>query len=196
MKKLHIILDGGHGFETPGKRSPDGSLRENEFNDAVVNKLAYQLWCADIPYFFVAPEWNDIPLRERTDRAIKYCHDQPEGTICLFLSIHADAFPEPEPHGSTVFYYSHPLAVEWAEKLGFVLENFYTLGCRNIMHGNFKVIRDTDPYMPSILLESGFMTNPDDLAFLKTDAGRNELTDMLFQWIQGIRAEVEEEIIV
>ena len=38
-----ICIDPGHAASTAGKRSPDGSLREYEFNRAVARRLAYHL---------------------------------------------------------------------------------------------------------------------------------------------------------
>ena len=35
FRKYEVCVDSGHGWLTAGKRSVDGSLRENEFNTAV-----------------------------------------------------------------------------------------------------------------------------------------------------------------
>ena len=42
MKNITIILDAGHGKETPGKRSPDGTLLEWEFNRKLSNAIKKQ----------------------------------------------------------------------------------------------------------------------------------------------------------
>ena len=38
-----IAIDNGHGYNTPGKRIPDGSMREWEFNYAVAKYLKEEL---------------------------------------------------------------------------------------------------------------------------------------------------------
>ena len=43
FKDFIVIVDDGHGWLTAGKRSFDGSLRENEFNAAVEDKLTMLL---------------------------------------------------------------------------------------------------------------------------------------------------------
>ena len=39
FNKTVLITDDGHGWYTPGKRSTDESLRENEFNSIVEGKF-------------------------------------------------------------------------------------------------------------------------------------------------------------
>jgi len=79
-----VAIDDGHGAETPGKRAPDGSLRENTFNDAVAHALAEELNALGIPWMFCAPESTDVSLRKRTDRAIA-------AGVRVLVSIHANA---------------------------------------------------------------------------------------------------------
>ncbi|WP_269078920.1 N-acetylmuramoyl-L-alanine amidase [Planococcus halocryophilus] len=40
---MKILIDAGHGPNTPGKRSPDGKLREFYFNSAVAEEVKKQL---------------------------------------------------------------------------------------------------------------------------------------------------------
>ena len=40
---MHIILDNGHGLNTPGKRSPDGTLIEAIYTRQLVKDLALEL---------------------------------------------------------------------------------------------------------------------------------------------------------
>lgn len=35
---MKILIDNGHGRETPGKRSPDGTLREYAWNRLIAGK--------------------------------------------------------------------------------------------------------------------------------------------------------------
>ena len=43
-KKLYVILDNGHGVNTPGKRSPDGKLREYAWAREIVKKIKNKLF--------------------------------------------------------------------------------------------------------------------------------------------------------
>ena len=57
MKDIVVILDAGHGKETPGKRSPileDGSqLLEWEFNRDICNRIYRLLLDEDINCFVI-----------------------------------------------------------------------------------------------------------------------------------------------
>lgn len=65
-RNITIVLDNGHGRETPGKRSPkfeDGTqFFEWEFNRDIVNRIAAQLKDLNIPYEILVPETTDISL--------------------------------------------------------------------------------------------------------------------------------------
>ncbi len=100
-----VLLDNGHGglvngsYQTPGKRSPvwnDGSqLYEGEFNRAIVNGIIEQLTALRIPYVNLAPEYRDVRLETRVNRANKY-----PARNSFYLSVHANAGGG---HGSEIF---------------------------------------------------------------------------------------------
>ena len=68
MKQKVIILDGGHGVDCAGKRSPiwgDGSqLLEWEFNRDIVRRIAAMLKAEGIKFEILVPEDNDVSLPE------------------------------------------------------------------------------------------------------------------------------------
>lgn len=92
MKPI-VILDNGHGKETPGKRSPiwaDGTqLHEWQFNRHIVKRIAEELDKHNIPYHILVPEDNDVSLGERCRRANKIYQDSAKNAY--LLSIHANA---------------------------------------------------------------------------------------------------------
>ena len=67
-----VILDNGHGVNTPGKCSPklsDGrKFYEWEFNRKVVKRIAELCHEAGIRYLVLVPEDEDISLKERVTR--------------------------------------------------------------------------------------------------------------------------------
>ena len=69
-----VILDNGHGHNTPGKCSPvwkDGSqLFEWEFNRKVVREIKIRLDNLGIENHILVPEEHDISLKER----VKICY--------------------------------------------------------------------------------------------------------------------------
>ena len=68
-KDYIILLDNGHGENTPGKRSPDGTLREYAYTREIVQRIYNSL--KDLGYnpHILVPETNDISLSTRAKRA-------------------------------------------------------------------------------------------------------------------------------
>lgn len=176
--KLIVYLDDGHGIDTPGKRTPkfeDGSvMKENEFNEAVVSRLAELLCEQGIYTHFTAPEKENVPLNTRVNRANEHFEKRKERDYrAVFVSVHANAYKAEwgDWGGIETYYYDDkdkPLAAELQEHLlmGTALRD------RGIKYGNFAVLRDT--VMPAALVECGFMDNLKEATLLRSDAYREE----------------------
>ena len=59
---MKVLIDNGHGVETPGKRSPDGRLRECFYAREIADRMIYSLQAAGIDAIRIVPEGADIPL--------------------------------------------------------------------------------------------------------------------------------------
>lgn len=70
---MHIVLDNGHGLDTPGKRSPDGTLIEAIYTRQLVKDLALELEIHGHTVHFLVPESEDIPLNVRVKRINAIC---------------------------------------------------------------------------------------------------------------------------
>jgi N-acetylmuramoyl-L-alanine amidase len=91
-----VVIDPGHGGVDPGAISPNG-IHEKDIVLATAWEFAREL-AAGRNYRAVLTRSTDefLPLRERVARARAWKAD-------LFLSIHADALPDAEMHGLSVF---------------------------------------------------------------------------------------------
>jgi N-acetylmuramoyl-L-alanine amidase len=173
---MKLIIGSGHGWETSGKRSifhkigNKAKLRENNFNEAVANKLSIIVNNS----VFITPEWWDVPLSERCKREHEhYVKDQ-----SIFLSIHADAFTKKDvAHGGTFFYnsYKGKLIAEHFTK--YFRNQNYPIGIRSPKQANFYMLKNTKS--PAILFEAGFMTSEKDLKYLLDDKFRNDVARLL-----------------
>jgi N-acetylmuramoyl-L-alanine amidase len=167
-----IMLDAGHDINTPGKRALDGSMREFEFNKAVVLKVSEALKGyenTDVVFSHDLNDGIDTPLKSRTDLANRL-------GVNVFLSVHANAGPT-SAKGVETFVY--PKAPAQTVRLGDIIHTELarmtkeeTLN-RGLKRADFAVLRDT--HMDSVLVECGFMTNAQDLAWLKSDAYRSDV---------------------
>jgi len=216
-----IALDPGHGGEDPGAIGPTG-LREKDVVLAIAmllrdrinaNPSMRAMLTRDADYF--------VPLHERVKKARRVQAD-------LFVSIHADAFMNPDARGASVFALSQSGASSSAARWMANRENAADLvGGANVavkdqtvmraildmsttaqikdslklggevlgqigkvgkLHkgsveqAGFAVLKAPD--IPSILVESAFISNPGEEAKLRDPDYRAQLVDALTTGIQ------------
>lgn len=87
---MKILIDAGHGIDTPGKRSPDGMFREYLWNREVADLILEGLLASGLDASLVVPETNDISLRNRVNRVNTICNQLGASNV-LLLSIHSNA---------------------------------------------------------------------------------------------------------
>lgn len=56
---MKVLIDNGHGIDTPGKRSPDGRLREYAYAREIADRLVAQLQGDGIDSVRIVPEETD-----------------------------------------------------------------------------------------------------------------------------------------
>jgi len=160
---MKIMLDAGHGPNTPGKRSPD-NFKEFQFTSKVADFTKELLnEYKGVTVYFDHSKKEDVPLKERTDKANKLRVD-------CYVSIHANA------HGATwndaegietYVYVTKPKeAMELEKKVQKNLIIRTGLRDRGVKTADFHVLRETT--MTAILCECGFYTNKKEVALLKS----------------------------
>ena len=87
---MKILIDPGHGIDTPGKRSPDGLFREYLWNRQVADLILEGLVSAGVDASLVVTETNDVTLRNRVNRVSTICNRLGASNV-LLVSIHANA---------------------------------------------------------------------------------------------------------
>lgn len=172
---MKIMLDAGHGYNTPGKRSPDG-LREYEFNRAVAN-YAKQLLEGynNANVSFSHSDQNDVSLQARTDKANSL-------NVDVFVSIHANAFGSGGWNSAGgIETYIHPsrppVAAQLAQKMQRNLVLSTGLRNRGVKSSDFHVLRETK--MDAVLVECGFMTNAQEVKLLVSETYRKTCAEAI-----------------
>ncbi len=170
---MKIMLDAGHGYNTPGKRSPDG-MREYEFNRAVAN-YARQLLAnyKNVTVYFSHSDQRDVSLKARTDKANSL-------NVDIFVSIHANAFGSggwSTVGGIETFVYPTrpPAAYQLAQKIQRTLVISTGLENRGVKTADFHVLRETE--MDALLVECGFMTNRNEIKLLRSETYRRTIAE-------------------
>lgn len=174
----HVVaIDPGHGGKDPGAIGPTG-LREAD----VVLDVALQV--RDL----LAKDGIRVVMTRETDATVELV-DRPkiarDRGATIFISIHANANTRAEVNGSETYYLtpqSLALAQMIQDELGVVLG----IPSRGIKTANFLVLRDNG--IPSVLVETAFITHPDDEARLRDLAFRQRLAQAVYNGISRFLA--------
>lgn len=89
-KAMKILLDNGHGSNTPGKRSPDGLFREYAYTREIAVEVASALRKHGYDADLLVPELYDVKLLERVHRVNVKCQSLGASKV-LLVSIHCNA---------------------------------------------------------------------------------------------------------
>lgn len=184
---MKILIDNGHGENTPGKRSPDGRFREYKYNREIARAVVEHLQLRGYDAQLLVPEEEDIPLKERVRRANKLsCQIGHPIQETIIISIHVNAAGNGKKwHNATGWccytYYGHSLSDELATCLykaashhlpGHKLRTDTADGDPDL-ESAFYILKYT--YATCVLTENGFMDSPLSLAFLESDEGKKAI---------------------
>lgn len=186
MKKNRIvILDNGHGINTPGKCSPDKSLKEYKWNREFVDKLIPLLENEGYTVFKIVTEDKDISLSERANRANKIITKYGAGN-CVFISVHVNAAGNGNWMNATGWEVYSTKGKTNSDKLAECL-------CNACLEENVKLRKDTSDgdmdkesnftviyktNCPAVLTENLFMDSKTDLEILKSEEGVQKLLNI------------------
>lgn len=185
-----VILDNGHGVNTPGKCSPDKTLLEYKWAREIVDRLMVEFTKLGIRSVKLVPEDIDISLKERVRRANQIYKDNSKQAI--LISVHCNAAGADgkwhSANGWSVFIAqnasnnSKRLArtlYEEAEKRG--LKGNRSVPKEKYWVQSLAMCRDTN--CPAVLTENMFQDNKEDVALLLSEEGKKKIIDT---HIQGV----------
>lgn len=178
-----ILIDNGHGAETPGKCSPDGRLREYAWTREIARCVCDKLKAPGYDARLLVPELNDVSLRERVRRVNSVCGDAGSDNV-LLVSIHVNAAGTSQWHNASGWTtWVAPNASQRSRTLATLLNveavKLNLKGNRSrepFFTGNFAILRDTK--CPAVLTENMFQDNLHDVAYLLSDRGKSEITNL------------------
>lgn len=201
-----VLIDNGHGSDTPGKCSPDQKLKEYHKSREIARKLELELNLRMVEARLLVEEDKDISLPERCRRVNAVCDKYGKENV-LLVSIHCNAAGADGKWKSAGGWcvYTSPgqtkaddLATEiWNaadEGLKDYKERFPILQAQGVYDSRQKPMRadwsDGDPdyearfYIlvhtkcPAVLTESFFQDNKADCDFLLSEEGTKAIVEL------------------
>lgn len=180
-----IILDNGHGVNTPGKQSPDGNLKEYLYSRQIVLKIYKSLNKLGYKSHILVPEETDIPLNIRVKRANEIYKNSNKKAI--LVSVHCNAAGcDRKWHsasGWSVFVAqnssknSQRLATNLAKAAS--KENLkirLQYPNKSYWIQSLAICRDTN--CPAVLTENLFQDNKEDVKFLLSEEGKQKIVNL------------------
>ena len=181
-----IVVDPGHGGEDPGKVGINDVL-EKDLNLQIAKKVKKLLEEAGIK--IVLTRTNDkVPDAKKEDlnqRVQLINETKPKLALC----IHQNSYPDAKIKGAQVFY--HTITPEAEDVASIVQEQL-----RTVDPTNTRQIKENDTYfmlkntqVPTIIVECGFLTNPDEAAKLTQEDYQDKLAQAICEgvvkWLNG-----------
>lgn len=184
-----IFIENGHGAETPGKRSPDGILREYAWNRLIAGRVVSALTDLGHDAALLVPEPEDIPLPERCRRVNEWCRQLGKDNVIL-ISIHANAAGKGDrwydATGWCAFTTRGDIRADALATCLYEAAKFHLPGQRlrtDYTDGDpdFYILRRTLP--PAVLVENFFMDSRRDYDFLLSPSGQQAIVNTLVDGI-------------
>lgn len=188
---MKVLLDPGHSSKTPGKRSPDGVLREYKWARELTSVIEKKLDALGIAHQrTTTPDEDDIEisLTKRCRRANEIAKKEK----CILISIHCNAAgADGQWHsakGWSVFVSLN--ASGNSKKLAsLIATEAIQTGIKvrqpDPQHlywtQNLAICRDTS--MPAVLVENMFQDNKEDVQYLLSDEGKENLANIIVKGI-------------
>lgn len=169
-----IMIDPGHGGEDPGAISEDQITLEKNATLDTAMILKEKLEAQGATVLLTRSDDQFIELDERSELS------NMEG-VDIFLSLHYDGFYDLTWSGTSTYFYhesDRQLGQAINEQIGTLsLDNF------GLIFGDFHVLRENT--RPSILLELGYMSNTNDIEYIRSSTYHDQVAEAVTQGIQN-----------
>lgn len=160
-----VVLDAGHGGHDRGG-IPGQRYCEKEMALDLTRRVGALLRDAGLQVVLTRKDDTFIPLPGRV--AIANSQKQ-----AVFVSVHFNSAPRSGAHGFEVFHSSAKGSADLAYEIHAGLQKVSPFDDRGIKCRGFYVLRKTR--IPAVLIESGFLTNPQEGAMIANSSYRQKL---------------------
>ena len=181
---VKVLIDNGHGENTPGKCSPDKRLREYAYAREIARRVEKCLRCKGYEAQRIVEEETDVPLSERCKRVNDICKRVGTKNV-LLVSIHNTAAGgDGKWHEARGFSAHVGLNASskskmlaqylWNEAIQQGLKGNRSVPAAPYIAQNLAICRDTA--CPAVLTENLFQDNKEDVELLLSEEGKEKVT--------------------
>lgn len=181
-----LVIDAGHGGEDGGAVSSDG-LHESEVNLEIALRLEALAGLCGVPAVMTRDSAEiDYPETENTVRQRKVWEQKARVELiggtenAVLISLHQNKFPDSRPRGPQALYAktdgSKELGETAHENLTAVL---YPENRRVAAPASDKIYLMKNVTCPAVLVECGFLSNPEEAALLGTPEYRLKIASVI-----------------
>ncbi len=178
-----LILDAGHGGQDGGAVAADGT-NEKDINlsltltlDDLLRSLGFRtLLTRSDDTLHETPDATTV--RERKVGDLRYrlqlTQEHPDS---ILISIHQNQFYDPRYDGAQVFYSdNHPQSEALAQCLQeSIVKTLQPDNTRRIKESGEEIFLLNQTKVPAVMVECGFLSNPEELKMLKNETYRKQL---------------------
>ncbi|MBD2593466.1 N-acetylmuramoyl-L-alanine amidase [Nostoc spongiaeforme FACHB-130] len=167
--RVVVVIDPGHGGKDPGAIGI-GGIREKDIILPISKRVAEILQQNGVQVIMTRNSDYFVTLPGRVQLAERANAD-------VFVSIHANSAGagRPDVSGLETYYYDSGLGL--ARAVHNSIRQSVNVRDRGVRRARFFVLRKSS--MPSILVETGYLTGREDIAKLRTSAYQNQMAEAI-----------------
>lgn len=182
---MKILIDNGHGANTPGKQSPDGRLKEYAYTREIAKRVVKCLQCKGYDAQRIVEEETDVSLSVRCQRVNAICKQVGAKNV-LLVSIHNNAAGADGKWHDAKGFSAH-VAMNASSKSKMLAQYLWNEAIQQGLKGNrsvpvapyvvqnLAICRDTQ--CAAVLTENLFQDNKEDVELLLSEEGKVRVVD-------------------
>lgn len=177
LKNVKVTIDAGHGGSEVGAIGCLGT-KEKDVNLEIAQSLKFKLEKVGAKVFMTRDDDSYVGLYDRVEKSNYFDAD-------IFISIHNNSLPDSmadRDATGTETYYFYPQSKELAKILAKSISDKTGFNNGGARGQSFAVIRNTQSI--AVLIEVGYMINPDDNYKLVTPKFQDKITDGIIDGLE------------
>lgn len=186
VRKNTVVIDAGHGGSDPGKVGV-GDIIEKEINLEIAKKTKSLLEKKKIKVIMTREADSALTPEDGTGSKAADMKKRVElinkEAPQIAVSIHQNSYQDPSVHGAQVFFYA--ASQEGERAAGIMQKALLSLDAENIRqpkeNDTYYLLRRTQ--VPTIIVECGFLSNPEEAANLSLEEYQDKAAEAICQGI-------------